>query len=168
VTAYLADSHKILIRPMGAEDIAQVTAIEVEVTPEPWNFKQFQQSLEDHQCLVACLQDADPMVPIGYMVLATVLDQVEILNIAIDPKYQGHSLGSQLLNNGLQSLPGIIEKVLLEVRVSNFPAISLYFNYGFIEVGRRRDYYRTEFGREDAILMTLQRSAVDPMLKKSS
>jgi ribosomal-protein-alanine N-acetyltransferase len=168
VTAYLADTHKILIRPMGAEDIAQVTAIEVEVTPEPWNFKQFQQSLEDHQCLVVCLQDADPMVPIGYMVLATVLDQVEILNIAIDPKYQGHSLGSQLLNNGLQSLPGIIEKVLLEVRVSNFPAISLYFNYGFIEVGRRRDYYRTEFGREDAILMALQRSAVDPMLKKSS
>ena len=50
---------------MGAEDIAQVTAIEVEVTPEPWNFKQFQQSLEDHQCQVVCLQDADPMVPIG-------------------------------------------------------------------------------------------------------
>jgi ribosomal-protein-alanine N-acetyltransferase len=102
------------------------------------------------------------------MILATVVDQAEILNIAIDPQYQGHSLGSQLLNYALQSLPAIIEEVLLEVRVSNFPAISLYFNYGFIEVGRRRDYYRTEFGREDAILMALQRSAVDPMLKKSS
>ena len=153
---------------MGAEDIAQVTAIEVEVTPEPWNSKQFQQSLDDHQCLVICLENADPVVPIGYMVLATVVDQAEILNIAIDPQYQGHSLGSQLLNYALQSLPAIIEEVLLEVRVSNFPAISLYFNYGFIEVGRRRDYYRTEFGREDAILMIMQRSAVDPTLKKDS
>jgi ribosomal-protein-alanine N-acetyltransferase len=154
---------------MGAEDIAQVTAIEVEVTPEPWNSKQFQQSLDDHQCLVICLQGADhPIVPIGYMILATVVDQAEILNIAIDPQYQGHSLGSQLLNYALQSLPAIIEEVLLEVRVSNFPAISLYFNYGFIEVGRRRDYYRTEFGREDAILMTRQCSAVDPTLKKDS
>ena len=154
---------------MGAEDIAQITAIEVEVTPEPWNSKQFQQSLDDHQCLVICLEDADhPIVPIGYMVLATVVDQAEILNIAIDPQYQGHSLGSQLLNYALQSLPAIIEEVLLEVRVSNFPAISLYFNYGFIEVGRRRDYYRTEFGREDAILMIMQRSAVDPTLKKDS
>ncbi|ETN91649.1 ribosomal-protein-alanine N-acetyltransferase [Gammaproteobacteria bacterium MOLA455] len=146
---------------MGAGDIAQVTAIEVEVTADPWNSKQFQQSLEDHHCLVICRQDADSMVPIGYMVVATVVDQAEILNIAIDPTYQGQSLGSHLLNHGLQSLPTIIEEVLLDVRVSNFSAISLYFNYGFIEVGRRRDYYRTEFGREDAILMTLQRAAVD-------
>lgn len=150
-----------LIRPMGAEDIAQVAAIEVEVTADPWTSKQFQQSLEDHQCLVICRQNADPTAPIGYMVMCTVLDQAEILNIAIDPNYQGHSFGSQILNYGLQSLPAVIQEVLLEVRVSNFPAISLYFSYGFIEVGRRRDYYRTEFGREDAILMTLQRSVVD-------
>ena len=68
-------------------------------------------------------------------------------------------MGSQLLRHTLQSLDDAIESVLLEVRVSNFPAIRLYLNYGFMEVGRRRDYYRTEFGREDAILMTLRRSA---------
>jgi ribosomal-protein-alanine N-acetyltransferase len=56
----------------------------------------------------------------------------------------------------------------LEVRVSNFSAIRLYLNYGFIEVGRRRDYYRTEFGREDAILMTLQRTAFDTILNQDS
>jgi len=161
VTVDLADTHKILIRPMDARDLAQVAAIEVEVTPDPWSAKQFQQSLEDHQCLVICREDADPTVPVGYMVMCTVLDQAEVLNIAIDPKYQGHRFGSQLLNYGLRSLPDVIQEVLLEVRVSNFPAISLYFNYGFIEVGRRRDYYRTEFGREDAILMTLQRAVVD-------
>jgi ribosomal-protein-alanine N-acetyltransferase len=156
------------MRPMAAEDIVEVLAIEVEVTPDPWNFKQFQQSLEDHQCLVLCAQGAGHNQPLGYMILAAVVDQAEILNIAINPQYHGRRLGSQLLSHGLQSLPDSIESFLLEVRVSNFSAIRLYLNYGFIEVGRRRDYYRTEFGREDAILMTLQRTAFDARLKQGS
>jgi len=146
---------------MTWEDITPVVAIEVEVTAAPWSPEQFQQSLEQHQCWVICGAGTDNNQPIGFMVTATVVDQAEIFNIAIDPQYQGHKLGSKLLSHVLQSLPDSIESVLLDVRVSNFPAIRLYFNYGFIEVGRRRDYYRTEFGREDAILMTLQRSAVD-------
>lgn len=138
-----------------------MVAIEREVTAAPWNHRQFHQSLEEHQCWVICHQGSDDCLPIGYLITASVVDQAEILNIAIDPQYQGHRLGSQLLRHTLQSLDDAIESVLLEVRVSNFPAIRLYLNYGFMEVGRRRDYYRTEFGREDAILMTLQRSVVD-------
>ena len=145
---------------MRSDDIEQVAAIEVEVTPSPWSNRQFQQSLEQHQCVVICQRNADDNVVLGYMILASVFDQTELLNIAIDPQHQGHGLGSQMLNSGLQSLSDSIESVLLEVRVSNFPAIRLYRNYGFIEVGRRRDYYKTEFGREDAILMTLQRTVV--------
>jgi len=41
------------------------------------------------------------------------------------------------------------------VRVSNFSAIRLYKKLGFKDVGNRKDYYATEFGREDAILMSL-------------
>jgi len=161
VTVDLANTPKTSIRPMTEQDIAPVVAIEVEVTAAPWSPKQFQQSLQEHQCWVICGAGTNTNQPIGYMITATVVDQTEILNIAIDPQYQGQRLGSELLSHTLQSLPDSIESVLLEVRVSNFPAIRLYFNYGFIEVGRRRDYYRTEFGREDAILMTLQRTAVD-------
>ena len=168
MTVDLANIPKTLIRPMTVEDIAPVVAIEVEVTAEPWSAKQFQQSLEQHQCWVICGAETDNNQPIGYVVTATVVDQTEILNIAIDPQYQGHKLGSQLLRYTMRSLPDSIESVLLEVRVSNFPAIRLYFNYGFIEVGRRRDYYRTEYGREDAILMTLQRSAVEPVVEQES
>ncbi len=168
MTVDLANIPKTLIRPMTVDDIAPVVAIEVEVTAEPWSTKQFQQSLEQHQCWVICGAEADNNQPIGYVVTATVVDQTEILNIAIDPQYQGHKLGSQLLCHTMGSLSDSIESVLLEVRVSNFSAIRLYFNYGFIEVGRRRDYYRTEYGREDAILMTLQRSAVAPIVEQGS
>ena len=41
--------------------------------------------------------------------------------------------------------------LMLEVRTSNTPAISVYEKLGFIEVGRRKNYYRNP--KEDAIIM---------------
>jgi [ribosomal protein S18]-alanine N-acetyltransferase len=151
------------LRAMLADDIDQVVAIELDVTPDPWRRAQFEQSLELHQCLILSRRsrtadrDAEAGRVLGYLVLSTMMDQSEVLNIAIDPQCQGQGLGSQLLRQGLELVPESVEAVLLEVRVSNFAAIRLYLNHGFIEVGRRRDYYKTEFGREDAILMTLAR-----------
>ena len=47
------------------------------------------------------------------------------------------------------------ERFLLEVRVSNTAAIELYKKLGFIELSRRKDYYPTAQGREDAIVFAL-------------
>lgn len=44
-----------------------------------------------------------------------------------------------------------IVKQFLEVRVSNEPAIALYQKYGFVAIGRRKEYYINPV--EDAILM---------------
>jgi ribosomal-protein-alanine N-acetyltransferase len=143
------------IRNMSAEDLLQIVAIEREATPSPWSVKQFEQSLEQHRCLVMVASNS-PDVILGYTVVSTLLDQAEVLNICINPQYQGRGLGSQLLSHVLKQLPDVIEVVYLEVRVSNFRAIHLYQNHGFITVSERRDYYPTEFGREDAILMNLQ------------
>ncbi|MDG1819849.1 MAG: ribosomal protein S18-alanine N-acetyltransferase [Porticoccaceae bacterium] len=147
------------IRPMCRDDLLQIVAIELEATPSPWSGVQFEQSLEQHSCLV--LYDTkgdaegDSKVVLGYAVVSTILDCAELLNICISPKFQGRGLGSQLLTHTLKQLADNIEVVYLEVRVSNFRAIHLYHNQGFREVGQRRDYYPTEFGREDAILMNL-------------
>jgi ribosomal-protein-alanine N-acetyltransferase len=43
--------------------------------------------------------------------------------------------------------------IYLEVRPSNPGAIHLYQRTGFRLVGRRRDYYPTFDGREDALVM---------------
>jgi ribosomal-protein-alanine N-acetyltransferase len=43
--------------------------------------------------------------------------------------------------------------MLLEVRPSNPGAQAMYRRRGFQPIGRRPDYYRTEAGREDAIVM---------------
>ena len=47
-----------------------------------------------------------------------------------------------------------VSRLLLEVRAGNAAAIGLYRKYGFIETGRRKNYYPLpEGGYEDAILM---------------
>jgi ribosomal-protein-alanine N-acetyltransferase len=150
-------NQKTTIRYMSAEDLLQIVAIEREATPSPWSGKQFEQSLEQHRCLVISENNGSGVI-LGYAVVSTLLDQAEVLNICINPQYQGRGLGSQLLDHLLKQLADVIEVVYLEVRVSNFRAIHLYQNHGFIAVGERRDYYPTEFGREDAILMNLQRT----------
>lgn len=149
-------NQKITIRNMSAKDLLQIVAIERQATPSPWSGVQFEESLEQHRCLVMAA-DNNPRLILGYAVVSTLLDQAEVLNICINPEYQSRGHGSRLLADLLQQLPDTIEVVYLEVRVSNFRAIRLYQNHGFIEVGQRRDYYPTEFGREDAILMNLLR-----------
>ena len=42
----------------------------------------------------------------------------------------------------------------LEVREGNARARGMYAKHGFAQDGIRRNYYRTESGRENAVLMT--------------
>jgi len=146
--------QKLFIRKMSPEDLLQIAAIERQATPSPWSAVQFEQSLEQHRCLVMVADNSSESI-LGYAIVSALLDQAEVLNICINSDYQGRGYGSQLLTDLLKQLPDAIEVVYLEVRVSNFRAIHLYQNHGFVEVGQRRDYYPTEFGREDAILMNL-------------
>lgn len=48
------------------------------------------------------------------------------------------------------------ETMFLEVRPSNIGVIKLYDSLGFNDVGRRKDYYPAESGREDAVILALE------------
>ena len=74
------------------------------------------------------------------------------------------TLTSRVLGFGGQMLNHLIDdaraqdarQMFLEVRESNTAAIHMYLNHGFNEVGRRRNYYPTATGREDALVFGLQ------------
>ena len=86
--------------------------------------------------------------------------EIHLLNITVLPTYRRH----QIANRALRTIEPIakkasMQKCLLEVRVSNLPAISLYKQLGYHEIARRKDYYRAGFDvngvllKEDAIIM---------------
>lgn len=92
----------------------------------------------------------------AYIVAMPVLDEVHLLNITVKPSLQGQGLGRYLLQH-LQAWAQSqnAQSIWLEVRASNSKAIALYLSYGFIQKGRRKEYYPDAAGkREDAIVMS--------------
>ena len=94
----------------------------------------------------------------GYISAQRVLDELDIFNVAVANEFRRQHIGQALLEKLLETAKalreeGELERITLEVRFSNDPAIALYQKYGFEEVGRRKNYY--EKPREDAVLMDL-------------
>ena len=92
----------------------------------------------------------------GFALVRGVLDEAELLLLAVIPEMRRRGVGAALLRSvvGDCALRGIAS-LHLEVREGN-DAINLYINSGFIKVGERRDYYRGSDGRLYAAL-TLRR-----------
>lgn len=87
----------------------------------------------------------------GFVVVKNNINFWEIFQIVIDEQYQRQGLASQLLKFIIaQAQQKQIQKIELEVRASNFSAITLYEKAGFIRVGIRKKYYSNG---EDAVLM---------------
>ena len=68
---------------------------------------------------------------------------------------RGEGLGEKLLKKMILAAEVMgSKKIILEVRVSNNVAYSLYEKLGFEEIGIRKNYYRLPKGREDAFVMS--------------
>lgn len=90
----------------------------------------------------------------GYITYSVILDEVQIANIAVHPEQRRRGIAENLLKSlYANSAINGSRVIMLEVRESNKPAISLYQKCGYREVGRRKNYYKSP--TEDAILMNL-------------
>ena len=91
-------------------------------------------------------------VVVGYVGSESVLDSADIMNVAVSPNYRRQGIAEALINALSDALRAKdIRFLMLEVRVSNMPAIALYEKLGFIVAGRRPRYYSSP--REDAYVM---------------
>lgn len=93
----------------------------------------------------------------AYIVAMQNYDEVHLLNITVKPDMQKKGVGRYLLHQLTQwAVSQKAQSIWLEVRASNASAIALYASYGFIQKGRRKNYYPDAAGqREDAIVMSL-------------
>jgi ribosomal-protein-alanine N-acetyltransferase len=88
----------------------------------------------------------------GFLVARTAADEMEILNLAVDPGARRQGVGSALLDAALEhGRSAVATRVFLEVRESNEAARRFYERHGFQVIGRRARYYRHP--EEDAVLL---------------
>ncbi len=141
------------LRPMNQVDLEVVVALEREAYPFPWSNGIFRDCLaHGHYCRVLQVGGAI----LGYGVMSEGAGEAHVLNLCIQPRWRGRGWGRLLMNCLLdEARRRDVATLFLEVRVSNQTAIALYESLGFNEVGRRRDYYPAEQGREDAFVMAL-------------
>ena len=91
---------------------------------------------------------------IGYGVISLAVQECHILNLCIDPDYRGQGRGRYLLEQLLMTARAHnADTAFLEVRATNYQALSLYFSEGFNEIGLRKNYYPALVGRENAIIL---------------
>ena len=139
-----------MIRQMTAGDVPAIAELERVCFSDPWSENSITSELNNRLSywLVA---EIDGCVA-GYVGSQTVLDMSDMMNIAVSPDYRRQGIGEALvtaLSDALRAR-GVIG-LMLEVRVSNTPAIELYQKLGFVEVGKRVRYYRNP--QEDALIM---------------
>lgn len=139
-----------MIRNMSMADVESVVQIERAVQTHPWTLKQFQESVESYQSTVIEHQGH----VVGFCILQPVVDEANLLLMAIDPAMQGKGLGFQLLEKSIELLNNDPVQIFLEVRESNLAAIALYQKADFHQIDLRRNYYpKPDGSKEHAVIM---------------
>ena len=135
---------------MNASHVQQVAQLEALCFRDPWSLRAISSELENPLSvwLVAC--EGEKVA--GYVGSQTVIDESDMMNIAVDPEYRKQGIGESLVEKLIVHLAARGSRVLtLEVRASNDPAINLYHKLGFVQVGRRPNYYYNP--KEDALIL---------------
>ncbi len=145
---------------MTPADLEAVADLTRRADPFGWTLRNFSDAHASGNTLTVLTVDG---VTSGIAAVMHVLDESELLEIAVQPAMQGRGYGKALLAQAiaLARRNGAV-RMFLEVRESNARARKMYTSFGFEETGRRKNYYPTENGREDAILMTAQFSRSVP------
>lgn len=137
--------------PMDRSTVPDVAAIERECFSQPWSEDMLAEELyNDNASFIVAV--ADDGTVLGYAGLTVVLDEGYINNIAVRSQYRRMGVADALLGTFIHFAEDHLAFLTLEVRASNDKAISLYTKNGFVQEGRRKDYYKAP--KEDAIIMT--------------
>jgi ribosomal-protein-alanine N-acetyltransferase len=138
---------------LSTKDITELVELERLCFVTPWTQDEFGFSLAQEYFYVFGLKSDAHLV--GYISFFLVGKEMEILNLAVHPERRRQGLGTKLLTaalNFFRRKQG--EKIFLEVRPSNVPALTLYKRAGFRVKARRRNYYPDN--GEDALVMVLK------------
>jgi [ribosomal protein S18]-alanine N-acetyltransferase len=140
------------VRPARDSDLPRIVEIEKASFADPWGLPDFRAVLASDPAIFLVAVDAKSQQISGYVIAITVLDESEILNIAVDPEFRGSGLGASLLDAALAE---VAEKgavaTFLEVRESNTVARKLYSSRQFEMLSLRKKYYKSPV--EDALIL---------------
>lgn len=93
--------------------------------------------------------------PHGFAIGRVIVDEAELITIAVDPAHHRNGTGRALLQQyETTAQTQGASRTFLEVREDNLAAIALYMRAGWRQTARRKGYYRLRDGRAfDALIL---------------
>lgn len=141
-----------IIRDLTPADTLALANIHLQTFDLPWSLDAFHTLLRDQTCRGWMI--GNEVTSIGFLLVRVVLDQSDILTLAILPMYHKRGFGQKLVERYLSHLRAQgIRQAFLEVDVNNDAAIKLYKKCQFHEIGTRPDYYEHPDGTRTAALL---------------
>jgi ribosomal-protein-alanine N-acetyltransferase len=148
------DPQDYILAACTEADLDAVMEIERLSFPAPWERQAFAEELMRPWARLRLLREAASVSAVAFCNYWLVADELHILNIAVHPRARRHGHASRILRHILAEARELhVQRLSLEVRVSNQAAQALYRKFGFREVGTRPRYYANN--GEDALLMDL-------------
>lgn len=139
-----------MILEMKPEHVSAVAQLEALCFCDPWSERSIASELTNK--LSYWLVAVENGVVAGYIGSQTVLDESDMMNVAVHPDFRRRGIAEALVTALCDALKekGSVS-LTLEVRASNDPAQALYEKLDFEQVGRRPNYYRNP--KEDALIL---------------
>ena len=135
---------------MDAGHVPQVAELERICFADPWSEKSVASELDNKWALWLVALEGDAVV--GYIGSQTAVDETDVMNVAVHPDHRRKGIAEALIKRLVSELKARgSHALMLEVRASNVPAISLYEKLGFLQVGLRKNYYHKP--KEDALIL---------------
>ena len=140
----------IVFTEMKAEHVPQVAQLEKLCFADPWSEMSIESELKSIWSYWVVAVENEQVV--GYVGSQSSIDETDIMNIAVHPDWRRRGIAESLIDYLIKDLKNRgSHALMLEVRVSNDPAIALYEKLGFRQVGLRKNYYRNP--KEDALIL---------------
>lgn len=139
------------VREAQHSDVERIAEIDALCFSEPDSVQTVRGLLDDASAKFFVLEVGKNIL--SYCSALTVLDEIQIINVATAPGYTSKGYGFAVLKKMLSYAAecGAVS-ASLEVRRSNAAAVALYRKCGFVTVGERKNFYRKP--TEDALIMT--------------
>ena len=139
-----------IITKMTDANVAQVAELEKLCFSDPWSEKSVASELNNPLAFWLVAEDEGRVA--GYLGPQTVMDETDMMNVAVHPDYRKQGIATALIVGLVEELRKMgSHSLTLEVRASNEKAIRVYQKLDFQQVGCRKNYYRNP--REDALIL---------------
>jgi [ribosomal protein S18]-alanine N-acetyltransferase len=155
-----------VIRPLGNSLADACATLHATAFRYAWGEHEFERLISASNAFGDAALDPRKDALLGFILSRVAADEAEVLTIVVAAGQRRRGIGRQLLASHIARLRNVSVKTLfLEVGETNAAARKLYSNLGFVEVGRRKNYYRTDQPAEQIAALVLRRD-IDPTQRR--